>query len=1144
MKQLYSNKLSVAIVGFSVAIIAITAFAETFYDDNVEEYVLTVNNEQLHFIAQPQAGYVLKTRDDIGSMDTLSRFLKSTGDIKISPVSGLGRKGVSVVYNERPAEENSKTIKTLKVHSEVQYTAPLFSSNGETVAVIPEIVVRVKPGTEIEQVQAICETADCTIIKRMEFTEQEYLLEVTGIDAAAVFTAVEQMNQISLIEWAAANIAFRPKLCRQAISGGLANDERLLTDVPIQDSNSPGVLPNDEYFPMQWHLHNTGQSGGTPGADIRAPEAWEITTGDPNIVVAVVDSGVDSRHPDLVGNLVAGYDFVDDDDKPDPALDHWGNGHGTACAGLIVGQGNNGIGVAGVTWNCKIMPVRIFGFRADGAGLWLTEAQEATAFRWAASNGADILSNSWGEGNAAAPIIHSAVADITKAGGVGRDGKGCIVLFASGNGSGPITWYPQKYPEGIAVGGTDHKDHYTWYTSYGPELDIAAPSGGGVVFPEFAEYYEEYSRLSTDLLWTTDILGNAGFSMFNQDPLLEDYTEKFAGTSAACPITAGVAALILSVDPNLTNLDVQRILYRSARDLGEPGWDRYYGWGRVDARAAVEMALNPPPSLFYVDDDALDDPGPGDPDSSDPNEDGSSEHPFDSIQEAINNAVPGETVIVLPGMYAGTGNRDISFLSRAITVRSIDPNDSEIVDTTVIDCQGTQTAQHQGFLFNKGESAQSVLAGLTIMNAFSSYGGGILCATNSSPTISKCVLRSNKAVKRGGGIYNSSGSPLVTNCIFSGNTAENGGALYNLSNARVVNCTFTNNSTTTGGGIHNQGGTLTLTNCILWNNRPVEVRVVIGTVSVSYSNIKGGFTGEGNIDADPLFADADNGDYHLKSQTGRWDPNSGSWVQDDVTSPCIDAGDPNSDWSGETWPHGEKINMGAYGGTRQASMSTKAEGMTLARVAYIFSNNAEAAQSFRSLLGTYGCSTTLINLDDVPAAPLDTYDLLIVGNDTGYISHWGNAESVAAIESAGLPVVGLGEGGYALFGQLGLSIGSPNGAHGSSNSIEVIDPNCSLYSTPYVLNVPEDRMLQLFTETKHVAIHLSSVPDTLMLLGAETKNLGYSPLIMEQNRYSTGRITALLWGFTESPEKMTEVGKTLFINVVIWTANEAWESNN
>lgn len=145
--------------------------------------------------------------------------------------------------------------------------------------------------------------------------------------------------------------------------------------------------------------------------------------------------------------------------------------------------------------------------------------------------------------------------------------------------------------------------------------------------------------------------------------------------------------------------------------------------------------------------------------------------------------------------------------------------------------------------------------------------------------------------------------------------------------AALINCTFYANKDLLGGGaISNFSNGMVITNCILMGNEPGEI-LSYGTIDVTYSNISGGFTGEGNIDADPLFADAENGDYHLKSQTGRWDPNSQSWVQDDVTSPCIDAGDPNSDWASETWPHGGRINMGAYGGTREASMSSETNGM-------------------------------------------------------------------------------------------------------------------------------------------------------------------------------------------------------------------------
>jgi len=189
------------------------------------------------------------------------------------------------------------------------------------------------------------------------------------------------------------------------------------------------------------------------------------------------------------------------------------------------------------------------------------------------------------------------------------------------------------------------------------------------------------------------------------------------------------------------------------------------------------------------------------------------------------------------------------------------------------------------------------------------------------------------------------------------------------------------------------------------------------------------------------------------------------------------------------------------------------------------------------LLGFYGCSTTLIKLNDVPATPLDSYDLIIVANDTQHENIWSDPNTVAAIEDSNKPVIGLGEGGYTFFGELELSIGSPNGTHGSQNSIEVIDPNCSLYSTPYSIDIPEDRALQLYTETEHVGLYLwPTIPESVTVLGGEVDSVNYFPLAMQHNRY-------LLWGFTESPQKMTEIGKTLFINVVIWTANKAWESD-
>jgi subtilisin family serine protease len=522
-----------------------------------KEYVLTVGNEQLRFVPQAEKGYVVKQAKPTAGISALAGTL-FLEDGQVQPMSGLDRHGIWIVENDGPASKNDAAMAELVQNGAAEYVAPLFSSNGETVAVIPEIVLRVHPGVDARQVHFLCKSMALAIIKPMEFTTQEYLLQVLGPDADAVFTALENLNNVEWIEWAAPNTASQPKLCGQ-------------------------VIPNDQYFLNQWHLNNTGQSGGIPNADINAPEAWEITTGDPNIVIAVIDSGVDSNHPDLVDNLVPGYDFYDNDDRPDPSTDHPVNAHGTACAGLIAARGNNGIGVAGVTWNCGIMPIRIFRVGANGMEYFITQDDRATAFRWAAVHGADILSNSWVWGKNPLPIIYSGIVDVTKSGGMGRDGKGCIVLFGAGNDSGSV-FYPARYPEVIAVGASDHNDMRCYYSSYGPELDIVAPSGPGCTMDDWL------TTKRKGWPWTTDISGLAGWNMDPFDPNIVDYTA-LGGTSGACPVAAGVAALILSVEPNLTGDEVRHFLERSAKDLGAPGRDDYYGWGRVDARAALDMVL-------------------------------------------------------------------------------------------------------------------------------------------------------------------------------------------------------------------------------------------------------------------------------------------------------------------------------------------------------------------------------------------------------------------------------------------------------------------------------------------------------------------------------------------------------------------------
>ena len=324
--------------------------------------------------------------------------------------------------------------------------------------------------------------------------------------------------------------------------------------------------------------------------------------------------------------------------------------------------------------------------------------------------------------------------------------------------------------------------------------------------------------------------------------------------------------------------------------------------------------------------------------------------------------------------HTGDGNRDIEFLGKAITLRS--ENGPE---NCIIDCNGTLAEKHRGFYFHSQEDSNSVLAGFTVTNGYGLLwypfpvpaGGAIFCK-NSSPRIANCIIK-NSTGGFGGGILCHSSSPVISDCTVSSNSAVEGGGMYNYENSCVelINCTFSGNSAEDGGGVNcnysvtrlnnctfsgnraDRGNTLAcdtsfsypstvlIANCILrdgssgiWNNDS-------SSIIITYSDIRGGWSGPGgnNIDADPCFADQGywddpcntpgdfwddvwiDGDYHLKSQASRWDANSESWVQDAVTSPCIDAGNPGCPLADEPAPNGNRRNMGAYGGTAEASKS-------------------------------------------------------------------------------------------------------------------------------------------------------------------------------------------------------------------------------
>lgn len=320
--------------------------------------------------------------------------------------------------------------------------------------------------------------------------------------------------------------------------------------------------PNDSYFDNQWNLHNTGQTGGTSDADIDAPEGWDIEVGADNVVLSIIDSGTDIDHEDLISNMwknedeipgngiddddngyiddYDGWDFYNNDNDPNGPYDH-----GTHVAGITGAMTNNALGVAGVAggWypgqrGCLLMPLGVGDYSPDGSVL-------DDAIIYAADNGARVLTMSLTVGPSTA---------IDQAVDYAVNTKGCIVDCASGNSNGPVS-YPALLSDIIAVGSTTHKDLRASYSNYGSELDVVAPGGDG-----------EAGIYSTSI----------------GDTYVYHY-----GTSMAAPHVAGLAGLLFSQNPGRTNTEVRNLIESTADDLGTPGWDQYYGWGRINAESAL-----------------------------------------------------------------------------------------------------------------------------------------------------------------------------------------------------------------------------------------------------------------------------------------------------------------------------------------------------------------------------------------------------------------------------------------------------------------------------------------------------------------------------------------------------------------------------
>ncbi|MEL7020116.1 MAG: S8 family serine peptidase, partial [Bacteroidota bacterium] len=445
-------------------------------------------------------------------------------------------------------EEVWRLLSELRAYPYIEYAYPVFNhSDGTAMGLQSKLLVRLKTDNQYPVLENMALRYGLQIAAQNEFDDLLFHLSIQ--DATA--------DPLSI-----AQFLFETKLFEYVEPDFLRFMHRMST--------------NDPALSRQWSVRNTGQNSGTPGtvgADMQVMDAWRTTTGSASVRIAVLDEGVDLNHPDLVGNLLRGYDATEQNSGGAPSGD---DAHGTACAGIVAAVGNNGIGMAGVAYGSKIVPIRIAYSNGES---WVTSsAWISNAINWAWREGqADVMSNSWGGGGSSFSI-NSAINNAIEQ---GRNGLGTPVVFAAGNENTNVS-YPADYSPTIAVGAMsmcyerkspNSCDNETWWGSnYGTHLDVVAPG---------------------TRIYAADISGAAGYSD-------ADYAAYFNGTSSATPNVAGVAALILSANGNLTEQQVRFALESTCRKVGnytynqgvtgQPtgSWHPEMGYGLVNAAAAIQ----------------------------------------------------------------------------------------------------------------------------------------------------------------------------------------------------------------------------------------------------------------------------------------------------------------------------------------------------------------------------------------------------------------------------------------------------------------------------------------------------------------------------------------------------------------------------
>lgn len=495
---------------------------------------------------------VQKSKNLVGLKATKSTNLSKTKFVKNKLLENLG--GFEIVTLEKAGTNVDKKLDEVRKKRNIKVGTHVYFAEGSKKPIVPtgEIFIIFEENTNEEEQNIVIDEFKLKLVERRD--KNRIIVETTK-DSRNPLKVAEAMQKTSLVKLAEPDI-----------------------DTLVDEYDF--IKPDDNLLEHQWYFQNNGIVADVnrplkKGADAKILDAWNRigNMGDKSVTIAVIDNGFDLKHPDLKPNVHRPFDLWNNSSSLITGDTRFT--HGTPCASIAVAA-SNGFGMVGVAPNAKFMPV-------SGTSFSLRATEQM--FDYCVRHNADVISCSWGTTDPAFNLNPMKEEAIARAAREGRNGKGCVIVYAVGNDDKDFVSFYSAHPDVIAVAASTSQDKHASYSNRGREVTVCAPSNG------------DWPLIAARASWDPGISWKIGEEKYWYDGRSRGNNYKhFGGTSAACPMVAGICALILSVNPDLKASEVKDILKKTADKIGSPveyfnGHSVKYGYGRVNADKAIAEAL-------------------------------------------------------------------------------------------------------------------------------------------------------------------------------------------------------------------------------------------------------------------------------------------------------------------------------------------------------------------------------------------------------------------------------------------------------------------------------------------------------------------------------------------------------------------------